>query len=974
MNKRFFQLGQTLVEMIIMMGIFALFLPALTTGLTVLRSSKPQQEQRLSATTLLRETNEAIRNVREAGWVAFAVNGTYYLVISGSSWQLVACQGSCPTTNGFTRKVDIADVNRDANGNIVATGGSLDPSSKKVTTTISWTQPYNGSIQAINYFTRYLDNLTYTQTTKAEFDAGTLNSVKTTNTSGGEVTLADNNKAKWCSPALSSATIDLPDGPPVAVSATASATTTTPNDVFVATSPYSTNSAKLAYLTVTANTDPPVPTLQGTFTLDASKYSNPSYIPTGINLTNTFKTNDVRYYRSASGKVYALLATDLPDHEVIAIQTYDGTPTGAFQDPVNKIYKYWTYFNTRIFNPNAGLDTGFANPSANSQDSGGDGNGFQTNPTRAYSDNASFAVDTDSGNGIGINCTGADKDKHRFYNYGFSLPSGATINGVEVRLDAKADLTTGSPFICVQLSWDGGTTWTAAKSTAQLTTNEVTYILGGPADNWGRTWNDTNFSNTNFRVRVINVASNISRDFSLDWVPVKVYYSTGASTGNDQAPFGYGATTITLSGTRGYVASGGYLYVIDLANIDSKSPANELDQVGCRIQLDGYDCQAGSPASDKKYSAGQTGTSWGDTGSPAHNDCSDGGNIELYATNDLSTPQVGASNYVFVAVGAGTNPEFEIVDATSVPSGSSSPAINNSSCGRISGGNANWHVVGTLDFNSTANTEEAANSVFAKLDGSRAYVSSNGGIDGNGDGQPDSKQFYILNTTNKSSISTTASYSGDTTNIQMFPRRSLTVLNGQRAVLVGKDGFPLDATDPKEYQVLNIDNETAPTYCGGLDYNPGFNDLTSVTEADLDNYVYMVANTEDKELKIIQGGPDGNYVDQGYLESSIFDNNFNTTFNRYTVNHTTPAQTNVQYQFAIADAVNGSCTGANYVFTGPDGTASTYYTTTNAALALSDDNAGYENPGRCLKYRTYLSTTDFNTTPVFQDITVNYSP
>jgi hypothetical protein len=42
--------------------------------------------------------------------------------------------------------------------------------------------------------------------------------------------------------------------------------------------------------------------------------------------------------------------------------------------------------------------------------------------------------------------------------------------------------------MCVQLSWDGGVSWTAAKSTATLMT------------------------------------SNTSRDFSLDWVAVRVSY------------------------------------------------------------------------------------------------------------------------------------------------------------------------------------------------------------------------------------------------------------------------------------------------------------------------------------------------------------------------------------------------------------------------------------------------------------------
>jgi len=41
----------------------------------------------------------------------------------------------------------------------------------------------------------------------------------------------------------------------------------------------------------------------------------------------------------------------------------------------------------------------------------------------------------------------------------------------------------------------------------------------------GRTWAVGDFTNTNFRVRLINIASNISRDFSLDWAAVQVNYT-----------------------------------------------------------------------------------------------------------------------------------------------------------------------------------------------------------------------------------------------------------------------------------------------------------------------------------------------------------------------------------------------------------------------------------------------------------------
>jgi len=76
----------------------------------------------------------------------------------------------------------------------------------------------------------------------------------------------------------------------------------------------------------------------------------------------------------------------------------------------------------------------------------------------------------------------------------------------------------------VQLSWDGGLTWTEARSTTTLSTTEATYSLGSPSDAWGRMWTSSDFSNANFRLRIIDVASNPGRDFFLDHVAVNVTY------------------------------------------------------------------------------------------------------------------------------------------------------------------------------------------------------------------------------------------------------------------------------------------------------------------------------------------------------------------------------------------------------------------------------------------------------------------
>jgi type II secretory pathway pseudopilin PulG len=794
-----FQKGAMIVELLVAFGLASILLPAIMTGFVSGSSGKVQQQQRLKAVGYLQEGVEGVRSVREDGWANIGSGGSFRLIPNGSGWGI---ERGTETLGDFIRTIEIADIT------------PFDPSVKKITVTVSWNNTVPSDVSTIFYLTRYLGNKTYTQTTQADFNAGTKNGTQVTNTAGGEVTLANNNRAKWCSPALSAGTIDLPDGPPVAVAAFADAVSADiPNTVFTATSPTDATSVKMAYLDVTANSENPTPNLKGIFTLASAEYSSQAYYPVSPGLDNNFKTNDVKSFVSGTGKKYALLATNKPDREVVVVQVSDGV-NDTFQDPVNKIYRYHTFFNTRAYQ--------------------GD---------------------------------------------------------------------------------------------------------------------------------------------------------TRSTPNQDQAPFGYGAVAISVLGTRGYVLSGGYLYVFDLSNIDSKTVSSGLDMIGCRVELDGFDCQPGS-GTDRKYASGETGTIWSSTTLPVHNDCSDGGNIELYADNQMSLVQVSGSTYVFVAVGAGTNPELNIANVTNVPSSTTTPRINNSGCGRISGGASGWKRVGSLDFNSMSGTEEAANSVFAKSDGTRAYMSSNGGIDGNNDGHPDSHQFYIINTTSKTSPSflsgtpstgaTSGYYNGDVNNIQLYPRRSLTVLNGLRAILVGQDGKPDDQIEPKEYQVLNIENEATPFYCGGINFLPGFNDLTSVSEADSDNFVYMVANTLEKQLKIIEGGPDsGIYIPSGNFESGVFTTTASAAFNRFFANIIQPTNTTLRMQVAVATPSGGLCGGASFNFVGPGGDSGAFYTPIGSSVSGSfpfGNFGNYQNPERCFKYKTYFDVTDFNQTPVLNDMTINYSP
>ena len=199
--------GQSIIELIIALSLAMVILPALITNLVSSREGKAQQEQKFEAATLLQEAEEAVRTVREDNWSTFAVNGIYHPEISGNSWVLSPNQ---ETINGYTRQIEISDVERDSNGNIVEQGGTIDPSTKKAEITVSWTTPYSSSLNSIIILSRYSGNTAYVQTTEADFSAGTQNDTTVINTGGGEITLALSGQGNWCEPNLSITALDLP--------------------------------------------------------------------------------------------------------------------------------------------------------------------------------------------------------------------------------------------------------------------------------------------------------------------------------------------------------------------------------------------------------------------------------------------------------------------------------------------------------------------------------------------------------------------------------------------------------------------------------------------------------------------------------------------------------------------------------------------------------------------------------------------
>ncbi len=174
-------------------------------------------------------------------------------------------------------------------------------------------------------------------------------------------------------------------------------------------------------------------------------------------------------------------------------------------------------------------NTGTISPSQSSTDTGGDGNGFEVNPSNAFSDGANGLT------GAAQNINGSG-DRHKFSGYNFNIPTGSTITGIQVRLDWWLNSVNGTNNIEVELSWDGGLNWTPTKTTSNESTSiNNSTILGIPGDTWGHSWTTYELDQTNFTVRIKTDSSVASRDFFLDWIPVSINYLTNVnnvSSGN----------------------------------------------------------------------------------------------------------------------------------------------------------------------------------------------------------------------------------------------------------------------------------------------------------------------------------------------------------------------------------------------------------------------------------------------------------
>ena len=191
---------------------------------------------------------------------------------------------------------------------------------------------------------------------------------------------------------------------------------------------------------------------------------------------------------------------------------------------------------------------GFNDPTADATRSGTPA----TTPANAYTANDTYADIR-------------DLTEHDYFTYGFCIPSGATIQGVEVRTEWHTTKVTDTGYLTLQLRSDVGTLFGSTKVTPTIDgTTDIVHTLGSSVDGWGAALTEPIINDTDFGVSLLytKTAGGGGNHAFVDNVDIKVHFSGGSGgCGSGTAAL---SGTITPSTTESEIVSGGKTLAITL--------------------------------------------------------------------------------------------------------------------------------------------------------------------------------------------------------------------------------------------------------------------------------------------------------------------------------------------------------------------------------------------------------------------------
>lgn len=156
----FLSRGFTIIEIVLGIAMITMFLVSNTYYYKKILDVSHETTRNIQSGFLLEEGVESIKLMRDSSWATHIapLNPaiSYYLYWNGSSWTGTTTPQAIETV--FTRTFIVTPVNRDVNDDIVASGGTLDPGTKKVQINVAWISRGNRATSTKSIET-YITNL-----------------------------------------------------------------------------------------------------------------------------------------------------------------------------------------------------------------------------------------------------------------------------------------------------------------------------------------------------------------------------------------------------------------------------------------------------------------------------------------------------------------------------------------------------------------------------------------------------------------------------------------------------------------------------------------------------------------------------------------------------------------------------------------------------------------------------------------------
>ncbi|MBU6430928.1 MAG: hypothetical protein KGJ58_00875 [Patescibacteria group bacterium] len=149
--------GFGLIEIIVGSAILTISLIAISTYFQKSLQLSQDSAKMTQASFLLEEGIEIAKFFRDASWLnisGLTAGAPYYLQFDGTKWATTS--SNVFVDNVFERKLVIDNVSRDGSDEIVSSGGTNDPNTKKATVSVSWFEKNGTTTKSIS---TYLTNI-----------------------------------------------------------------------------------------------------------------------------------------------------------------------------------------------------------------------------------------------------------------------------------------------------------------------------------------------------------------------------------------------------------------------------------------------------------------------------------------------------------------------------------------------------------------------------------------------------------------------------------------------------------------------------------------------------------------------------------------------------------------------------------------------------------------------------------------------